>query len=237
MSAKSASPAGIRRFTVNIEPHAPYGFFKKKKGVRYWKSDVNTPSLTTRRPVDRFLTKPLSRSRSNVPKIISIVGTSNSGKTTLIVKLITELKKRGYRIGTIKHTHHPVPLGPDCKDSGRHKGAGADTVILAGAGQISMIKDCPTEDPGLLENHFSDADIILTEGYKRGPYPKLEVHREETGAPILFPDKENALFAFASNGAAHPSVPSFSLEDAQGIVDLIERLFLRPTTELPPSSK
>lgn len=162
-----------------------------------------------------------------MPKIVSIVGTSNSGKTTLTVRLIAEFKKRGYRVGTIKHTHHPVRFGPEAKDSSRHQAAGAETVVLAGGGRIVMTKECPTGDPRDLLAYFSDVDILLTEGYKSGPHPKLEVHRRETGNDALFPDGGSGIFAFVSNGPAHRVVPSFGLEEIEDVADLIETLFLK----------
>ena len=164
-----------------------------------------------------------------MPKIVSIVGTSNSGKTTIILRLIVELKKRGYRIGTIKHTHQPVKFEPETKDSSRHKAAGADTVILAGGGRIVLTKECPTGAPEDLLAYFTDVDIILTEGYKAGLHPKLEVHRKETGNDPLFPNGEGGIFAFISNGAPHRVVPTFSFEEIQDITDLIEARFLKST--------
>ncbi len=76
-----------------------------------------------------------------MPQIICIVGRSQSGKTTLIEKLIPELKRRGYRIGTIKHSHHIFDFDKTGKDSWRHKDAGAETVIVVSPGKIAMVKN------------------------------------------------------------------------------------------------
>ncbi|MEX1303174.1 MAG: molybdopterin-guanine dinucleotide biosynthesis protein B, partial [Desulfotignum sp.] len=75
------------------------------------------------------------------PPIISIAGKSNSGKTTFAVKLISELTRRGYRIGSVKHTHHDIDMDRKGKDSWRHKQAGAEATLLITDQQIAMIKD------------------------------------------------------------------------------------------------
>ena len=117
----------------------------------------------------------------DIPPIVSIVGRSNSGKTTLIEKLIPELKRRGYRIGTIKHTHHAPDIDRPGKDTSRHSAAGADTVMLASSGRVAMIKQTDAEGIDALAGYFNDVDLLMTEGYKREPKPKIEVVREAMG--------------------------------------------------------
>ncbi len=107
-----------------------------------------------------------------MPPILSIVGRSESGKTTLIEKLIPQLKQRGYRIGTIKHTHHSIEMDRSGKDSARHRAAGAQTVLLASTGQIVMFKSTRTETLDALVGFFDDVDLLITEGYKQENKPK-----------------------------------------------------------------
>ena len=114
-----------------------------------------------------------------LPSVISIVGKSESGKTTLIEKLIPELKRRGYRIGIVKHAHHGFDMDRKGKDSYRHRQAGADTVMIASPGQIAMIKDVPGERLDDLIPFFNDMDLLITEGFKRDRAPKIEVFRAE----------------------------------------------------------
>ena len=100
-------------------------------------------------------------------QMISIVGRSQSGKTTLIEKLIPELKRRGYRVGTIKHSHHIFDFDKTGKDSWRHKDAGAETVIVASPGKIAMVKNDYRGSLDDLKNFFDDLDLVITEGYKK----------------------------------------------------------------------
>ena len=94
-------------------------------------------------------------------QIICIVGRSQSGKTTLIEKLIPVLKNRGYRIGTIKHSHHIFDFDKSGKDSWRHKDAGAETVIIASPGKIAMVKNDHQGTLESLQHYFSDLDLLM----------------------------------------------------------------------------
>ena len=120
--------------------------------------------------------------------IICIVGRSQTGKTTLIEKLIPVLKGRGYRIGTIKHSHHIFDFDKTGKDSWRHKDAGAETVIIASPGKIAMIKNDHEGTLDSLQNFFADLDLVITEGYKGEQKPKIEVVRAARHKEVLLAD-------------------------------------------------
>ena len=111
-----------------------------------------------------------------MPVLISVTGQSGSGKTTLIEKLIPEFKKRGYRVGTVKHTHHGVD-DQSGKDSWRHKEAGADTVIVAAPDGLAVMKTSGCDSLDKLVPFLEDVDLVITEGYKSGNKPKIEVVR------------------------------------------------------------
>jgi molybdopterin-guanine dinucleotide biosynthesis protein MobB len=164
---------------------------------------------------------------SHRPPIVSIVGRSNSGKTTLIEKLIPALRQRGYRIGTIKHTHHPIEADRTGKDSARHRSAGASTVILASPGQIAMFKATASESLDPLIRYFDDVDLLITEGYKRGTMPKIEVVRSAVGTELLCRD-DPRLVAVATDADLKVHVPVFRLDRPDSIADLIEQRFLNP---------
>ena len=120
--------------------------------------------------------------------IVSIVGKSNSGKTTLIEKLIAELTRRGFRVATIKHNRHGFEIDHEGKDSWRHKRAGAVATVVASPGRIALIEDAP-KDYDLAEirdRYIRDADIILAEGYKIIPTPRSRSsgRSSETRAPL-----------------------------------------------------
>jgi len=157
--------------------------------------------------------------------IISIVGKSESGKTTLIEKLIPELKKRGYRVGTIKHALHGFQIDREGKDSFRHKAAGADTVIVVSPESIAMVKNSGTGTLDSVSEYFSDMDIVITEGYKKENKPKIEVFRRAMHEEPLCRD-DNNLVALVTDDDIDLNVPRFGIEDIKGLVDLIEKKFL-----------
>jgi molybdopterin-guanine dinucleotide biosynthesis protein B len=159
--------------------------------------------------------------------IISIVGKSDSGKTTLIEKLIPELKKRGYRVATVKHDVHGFDIDREGKDSWRHKEAGADLVIISSPNRVALIQDADRDHSleELRKLFIRDVDLILSEGYKRGPHPKIEVFREKRGSSPLC-SKEDNLVAIASNVPLDIEVPCLDIDDAKGLADLIEKGFL-----------
>ena len=160
-----------------------------------------------------------------MPPIISVVGRSKSGKTTLIEKLIFELNKRGYRIGTVKHAFHEFEIDRKGKDSWRHKKAGAETVIIASAGKIAMIKDEPYNTLNSIEKYFYDMDIVIAEGYKKENKPKIEVVRAEIANRPLCRE-ENNLIALVTDTDTKLNIPTFGLEQIDKIADLIEKLYL-----------
>jgi molybdopterin-guanine dinucleotide biosynthesis adapter protein len=129
-------------------------------------------------------------------RIISIVGRKNAGKTTLTVALATELIRRGRRVMTIKHTHHPVEADRTGSDSWRHFHEGrAERVLLAAPGQRILFEHAPDEtDPvALAREHLGNADIILAEGFTQAPIPKIEVFRPAVASePIYRADGPNA---------------------------------------------
>ncbi|MGB9698005.1 MAG: molybdopterin-guanine dinucleotide biosynthesis protein B [Thermodesulfobacteriota bacterium] len=160
--------------------------------------------------------------------IVSIVGKSNSGKTTLIEKLIAELVRRGYKVATIKHDVHGFEIDQEGKDSWRHKKAGAHTVIISSPQKLALIRDVDhdAELTELREKYVRDVDIILSEGFKRNSQPKIEVFRQELNQELLC-QKEDNLIAIASNKPFQIGVPCFDINDARGLVNLIEEKFLK----------
>jgi molybdopterin-guanine dinucleotide biosynthesis adapter protein len=152
------------------------------------------------------------------PPVVSIVGRSESGKTTLIEMLIPELRRRGYRIGTIKHTHHALEIDQSGKDS-------SQTVILASSGQIAMIKSTRSESVADLTKYFDDVDLLITEGYKREKTLKIEVLRAAVHTELLCRN-DPGLIAVATDTDIAVDVPVFRLSDPQSIAAFIEQRFL-----------
>lgn len=160
--------------------------------------------------------------------IISIVGKSNSGKTTLIERLIPELIRRGWRVGTIKHNMHGFEIDHEGKDSWRHKKAGARMTVLASPHQVAMVEDTEIDyDIGeLRDRYIHDVDIILVEGYKKNPYPKIEVFRPSLRRERLCSPEDN-LVAMASDEPLDAGVPCLDINDIKGLADMIEERFLK----------
>jgi len=156
-----------------------------------------------------------------MPQMISIVGRSQSGKTTLIEKLIPVLKRRGYKIGTIKHSHHIFDFDKTGKDSWRHKDAGAETVIIASPGKIAMVKNDHQGTLDGLQNFFGDLDLVITEGYKKENKPKIEVVRAARHADTLLTEDRH-LVAVVTDVDLILEVPVFGLEDIDQLADFIE---------------
>jgi len=164
--------------------------------------------------------------------IISIVGKSDSGKTTLIEKLVPELTRRGYRVATVKHDMHGFEVDHEGKDSWRHKQAGAHTVVISSPQKVALIRDVE-KDLTLDEiraRWIRDVDLILSEGYKRDVQPKIEVFRKEKHKKLLCAKKDN-LIAVVSNQKFRVGVPCFGLEDMRGLSNFIEKEFLKSKKE------
>ena len=165
-----------------------------------------------------------------MPPIVSIVGKSESGKTTLIEKLLGEFKSRGYRVATVKHTAEKLSFDEPGKDSWRHIQAGSKAVLISSPDKMVLIK--PTSAKINLDQiaHLigEDYDIILTEGFSQGNAPKIEVHRKQAGPPLASVRK---VIAIATDEQLVTKTRQFSLEDTKGLADFLEMGFIKPQRE------
>ncbi len=173
-----------------------------------------------------ILLKSLKKETYMKPDIISIVGKSDSGKTTLLEKIIPELKQRGYRLGIVKHAQHGFEMDKTGKDSWRHKKAGADASLVVSPGVIALVKDEEPQSIQDIRKYLSDMDLIITEGFKREKIPKIEIFRKAGRHREPLCMKDENLAAFVSDSGYKPDVPVFSLDDIKGIVDFIEKNFI-----------
>ena len=166
------------------------------------------------------------------PAVVSVAAKSGTGKTTLVVKLISELKHRGYRVGAVKHDGHGFTMDKEGKDSWRFTEAGADITMVTSRDKIAMIRQNPDrQEPPLSETiarYFSDVDIVITEGFKKNDLPKIEVHRRECRSELLYRGEyhDPNLLAVASDEPLDLDVPVFDINDTQAICDLIEQRLL-----------
>ena len=154
--------------------------------------------------------------------IISFVGKSDSGKTTILEKLIAELKRRGYAVVTVKHTGEEIELDKAGKNSWRFTQAGSDVVAVSTKNQLAIIR--PT-DHDLSPQEIArtlrwDYDIMLTEGFKSARTDKIEVHVKAQGEELLTPKQQ--LLALVTDDPIDINVPQFSRNDIGKIADLVE---------------
>lgn len=159
--------------------------------------------------------------------VVSIVGKSDSGKTTLLCGLIPELKRRGYKIATIKHDVHGFDIDKPGKDTWKHAQAGADTVVISSPWKVAMIEKVEQElTMDQVIEKITNVDLILTEGYKRNNKQKIEIFRSTVHeAPLCA--REDNLLAFASDINPGLGVPVFATDDYKGLADLIEEAVLK----------
>jgi molybdopterin-guanine dinucleotide biosynthesis protein B len=165
-----------------------------------------------------------------MPPIVSIVGKSESGKTTLLEKLIAELKSRGYKVATVKHAPNESSFDEPGKDSWRHVQAGSEAAVISSSDKLILIK--PLKKEASLEQLAyllgEDYDIILAEGFSRSDTPKIEVHRKQAG-PLLRNSRKR--IAIATDEPLDTKARQFALEDVKGLADLLEKGFIQPNKE------
>jgi molybdopterin-guanine dinucleotide biosynthesis protein B len=156
-------------------------------------------------------------------KIFGFAGWSGSGKTTLIEKLIPRLVKRGLRVSLIKHAHHTFDVDQPGKDSYRHRNAGASEIMVTSSRRWVLMHELRgAHEPSFDEQlkHLSPCDLLLVEGFKFAPIPKLEVWREETGEALLHPN-DSHIVALATDAKVETKLPVLDLNDDEAICAFI----------------
>jgi len=156
-------------------------------------------------------------------KVFGIAGYSGSGKTTLLEKLIPCFTARGLKVSVIKHAHHGFDMDRPGKDSYRHREAGASEVLLSCSDRwVLMRENRDGGDVGLDEllGRLAPCDLVLIEGFKQEPVPKLEVYRPENGKPPLFPERRD-IVAVATDVALGTALPCLPLDDIERIADFV----------------
>lgn len=157
-------------------------------------------------------------------RIIGLAGWSGSGKTTLLTRVIPRLAARGLTVSTVKHAHHGFDVDQPGKDSHSHRLAGASEVLVGSAIRWALVHELrggrePTL-PELLAK-LAPVDLVIVEGYKREPHPKLEVHRAAVGKRLLQPE-DPAIVAIASDQPVPAAmVPVVALDDVEAIAEIL----------------
>jgi len=157
----------------------------------------------------------LDAARARHGFVIGLAGWSGSGKTTLAEQLIAGLTTRGLEVATIKHAHHGFDADTPGKDSYRHRAAGARQVIVSSQSRSVLFTENRDHGERRLEdllNTMSPADIVIVEGFKREPIPKIEIFRLATGKPALFTTDAQIIAVATDDAGALPSTPPHLLD-------------------------
>lgn len=163
-------------------------------------------------------------------RVYGVIGWKNSGKTSLMERLVSEITGRGFSVSTVKHVHHAVDLDQPGKDTFRHREAGAREVVLASADRFALMVEHRGPEPELpaILSRLAPVDLVLVEGYKRDAHPKVEVWRAATGQPLIQPG-DAMVRAVATDAATDAAlaltlpVPVLDLNDTGAVADFILR--------------
>lgn len=157
-------------------------------------------------------------------RLYGVTGWKNTGKTGLMERLVAEFAARGLTVSTVKHAHHATEIDHPGRDSFRHRQAGATEVIVASPLRWAVMHELRGAPEPRLEDlldRLSPVDLVLVEGYKRAPHPKIECHRAAAGKGLLAAD--NPTIRAVASDSAHPglSLPLFDLDDTAAIAGFI----------------
>lgn len=155
-----------------------------------------------------------------MPKVFAVSGIKNSGKTTLVSKLVTALTKKGYKVGVIKHDGHEFKADHEGTDSYKHKAAGAQNVIVYSKTKLMMVKDLQVPNIDELIALQGDMDIVILEGMKYSKFPKIEVVRKAISNQIVC--EPSTLLAIATDVPMQVGdIPIIPLDDFEKILDVV----------------
>jgi molybdopterin-guanine dinucleotide biosynthesis protein B len=162
------------------------------------------------------------------PRIFGIAGWKNSGKTGLMVRLVSEMTRRGYVVSTVKHAHHDFDIDKVGADSYRHREAGAHEVTIVSSTRFAIMHELRgAPEPSFEEvlSRLAPCDLVLIEGYKREPIPKVEARRKEAvNREPLAPTDPHIVAIAADHAVTDSDLPVFDLDDTQAIADFIEKV-------------
>ena len=155
-------------------------------------------------------------------RVYGVIGWKNSGKTSLMERLVADITARGFTVSTVKHVHHDVDLDQPGKDTHRHRTAGAREVVLASKDRYALMVEHRGPEPDLAAvlSRMAPVDLILVEGYKRDAHRKVEVWRRETGHDLI-QTTDPLVRAVATDEDLTLPVPVLNLNDTRAVADFI----------------
>jgi molybdopterin-guanine dinucleotide biosynthesis protein B len=157
-------------------------------------------------------------------KVMGLAGWSGSGKTTLMMRLLPELIGRGLTVSTMKHAHHNFDIDQPGKDSYVHRSAGATEVVVSSANRWALMHEhrgAPEPTAVELMRHMTPVDLLIIEGFKREPHPKIEVYREANGKPLLHPEDPHIVAVASDKPLSGIELPVLPLDDIKTIADFV----------------
>jgi molybdopterin-guanine dinucleotide biosynthesis protein B len=157
-------------------------------------------------------------------KMFGLIGWQDSGKTTLMVKLIPEIISRGYTVSSMKHTHHSFDIDKPGKDSFEHRRAGAGEVLVASGKRWALMHELDDQDEPTMDELvklMTPVDLLLVEGFKRDHHVKMEVHRSATGKPLLCENDPTVVAVASDKVLPHLDIPVLDINDVSAISDFV----------------
>jgi molybdopterin-guanine dinucleotide biosynthesis protein B len=157
-------------------------------------------------------------------KVMGLAGWSGSGKTTLMTRLLPELIGRGLTVSTMKHAHHSFDIDQPGKDSYVHRSAGATEVVVSSANRWALMHEnrgAAEPTAGELMQHMTPVDLLIIEGFKREPHPKIEIYRQANGKPLLHPEDPHIVAVASDSPLPEVSLPVLPLDDIRAIADFV----------------
>lgn len=157
-------------------------------------------------------------------RVYGVTGWKNAGKTGLMERLVTEITGRGLTVSTVKHAHHDTDVDQPGRDSHRHRVAGAQEVMLASPHRWALmreLRDTPEPPLAALLARMSPVDLVLVEGYKRAPHPKVEAYRAINNKSPLATGNETIRALAADCALEVRGLPVLDLNDTAAIADFI----------------
>ena len=157
-------------------------------------------------------------------KVIGVCGFKNSGKTTLVEKLVRHLTERGYKISTVKHAHHDFDIDQEGRDSFRHRKAGATEVAVVSQNRFAIMNELRGAEPPTLNEilaKLSPCDLVIVEGYKRDTHDKIEVRNLGLNHPVLAGDDPTIVAIAATGEIENSTIPVFNRDDVSNLAQFI----------------
>lgn len=160
--------------------------------------------------------------------VLSVVGCGKCGKTTMVERLVAELTRRGFVVGTLKHDVHGFSMDHEGKDTWRHKQAGARAVAIIGPDQVGVVRSTPDGEFSVYDaiQLLGPVDLVITEGFKRMPFLKIEIFSSvrNEGAPLCLGDPN--LLAIAGDLPMETDLPRFDWNEISAIADFVQKRVL-----------